>query len=86
MCRTSSDLGFAARSLPLQKIDAYLSNPLNIVLILANERIFDYLVDNEVEMYIGRELGDRQKLRVLLIRLFECPPLVYWKACMLRHV
>ncbi len=49
------------------------TDPLDIVFILADKGILDDVVVHQVEMNIGRELGDWEILGVLGVGLFELP-------------
>lgn len=71
--RATADLG-AGEGSPVDPLR--LSDPLDLVLVFANEWIGDQLVVQQVKMDIGRELADRKILGILFIGLFEFPILV----------
>ena len=53
-----------------------LADPLDVELVLADERVGDQTMVEEVEVDIGRELGDGEELAVFLVGLSELPVLV----------
>jgi hypothetical protein len=71
--RATADLG-AGEGSPVDPLR--LSDPLDLVLVFANEWIGNQLVVQQVKMNIGRELADGKVFGILFIGLFEFPVLV----------